>query len=75
MIAIFLSVLAGKGRDALTISAIVVLNSVVGLVQEYRSEKAMEAMKKLTTPKAQVMRDGREDNTPEGLPAIVTVTL
>ena len=60
LIAVSLSVLAGKGMDALTISAIVVLNSVVGFVQEYRSEKAMEAMKKLTAPKARVMRDGRE---------------
>jgi Ca2+-transporting ATPase len=60
LIAISLSVLAGKGMDALTISAIVVLNSVVGFVQEYRSEKAMEAMKKLTAPKARVVRDGRE---------------
>lgn len=60
LVAVSLSVLAGKGVDALTISAIVVLNSVVGFVQEYRSEKAMEAMKKLTAPRARVVRDGRE---------------
>lgn len=60
LIAVSLSVLAGKGIDALAISAIVVLNSVVGFVQEYRSEKAMEAMKNLTAPKARVMRDGGE---------------
>ncbi|MGD8543689.1 MAG: cation-translocating P-type ATPase [Candidatus Bathyarchaeota archaeon] len=46
--------------DAITIGAIVVLNSVVGFVQEYRSEKAMEAMKKMTAPKARVLRDGKE---------------
>jgi len=46
--------------DAITIGAIVVLNSVVGFVQEYRSEKAMEAMKKLTAPKARVLREGKE---------------
>ncbi len=46
--------------DTITIAAIVVLNSVVGFVQEYRSEKAMEAMRKLTAPKARLMRNGRE---------------
>jgi Ca2+-transporting ATPase len=46
--------------DTMTITAIVVLNAVVGFVQEYRSEKAMEAMRKLTAPKARLMRDGRE---------------
>jgi len=46
--------------DTITIAAIVILNSVIGFVQEYRSEKAMEAMRKLTAPKARLMRDGKE---------------
>lgn len=46
--------------DAITIGAIVVLNSVVGFVQEFRSEKAIEAMKKLAAPRARVLRDGKE---------------
>ncbi|KYH40778.1 MAG: ATPase [Candidatus Bathyarchaeota archaeon B26-2] len=46
--------------DAITIGAIVVLNSIVGFVQEYRSEKAMEALRRLTAPRARVLRDGRE---------------
>ncbi len=50
--------------DTVTIAAIVVVNSVVGFAQEYRSEKAMEAMKKLTAPRARLMRDGKEEIVP-----------
>ena len=46
--------------DAIAIGAIVILNAVVGFVQEYRSEKAMEAMEKLTTPRTRVLRGGRD---------------
>jgi len=60
LIATAISFLIGETIDAATIAVIVILNSVVGFVQEYRSEKAMEAMKKLTAPKARVVRDGNE---------------
>ncbi len=51
--------------DAITIGFIVVLNAAVGFVQEYRSENAIEAMKKLQAPRAHVLRD----NKPTVLPA------
>jgi Ca2+-transporting ATPase len=46
--------------DAILIAIIVVLSAGVGFVQEYRSEKAMEAMRKLTAPTARVLRGGHE---------------
>ncbi len=60
LIAVFIELGIREIVDASTIGAIVILNAVVGFIQEYRSEKAMEAMKKLTAPKARVLRDGKE---------------
>jgi Ca2+-transporting ATPase len=44
--------------DAAAIGAIVVLNAVVGLLQEYRAERAMQALRSMTGPRARVRRDG-----------------
>jgi len=44
--------------DALAILAIVILNAVLGLVQEYRAEKSLSALKRLSAPSSKVLRDG-----------------
>jgi len=50
--------------DAITISVIVILNATVGFVQEYRSERAMEALREYAAPRARVLRDGKEKVIP-----------
>lgn len=48
----------GEISDAILILIIVILNAVIGMVQENKAENSMEALKKLTIPEAKVLRDG-----------------
>lgn len=49
----------GAMADAITIMAIVVLNAILGFIQEYKAERSLEEIKKLTSPYAQVLREGK----------------
>ncbi len=56
----------GEWVDALAILAIVLLNGVIGFVQEQRAEKAMSALRKLSAPSAKVVRDRTHQTVPAG---------
>jgi Ca2+-transporting ATPase len=60
LVATLLSLALGEIYDAILIFAIVIASAVLGFMEEYRSEKAIEALKKMTAPTAMVLRDGRE---------------
>jgi Ca2+-transporting ATPase len=59
IVASIVSALLGEWIDASAILAIVVLNTVLGIVQERRAEQALAALKRLAAPEAHVLRDGR----------------
>jgi P-type Ca2+ transporter type 2C len=64
IVASVISALLGDYVEAGAIMAIVVLNSILGIIQERRAEEALAALKKLAAPDAQVMRDGHRVAVP-----------
>lgn len=62
--AAIVSGLLGEITDAFIILLIVVLNAVLGVVQESKAEKSLEALKKMASPTAKVIRDGMPDVVP-----------
>lgn len=53
-----ISVILDEPSDAIVIGVVVLINAVVGVIQESKAEKSLEALKQLSTPKAIVKRNG-----------------
>ena len=64
IVAAVISALLGDYIEAIAIMAIVVLNAILGVIQENRAEEALAALKKLAAPEAQVLRDGHRISVP-----------
>ncbi|MGB7874017.1 MAG: HAD-IC family P-type ATPase, partial [Anaerolineales bacterium] len=64
IVASIISAVLGDYVEAAAIMAIVVLNAILGIVQESRAEEALAALQKLAAPEAQVIRDGRRQSLP-----------
>lgn len=58
IVATVISALLGETTDAVTIILIVLLNAILGFIQEYRTEHTLEALKSMTSPTAKCWRDG-----------------
>jgi Ca2+-transporting ATPase len=59
IVASVISALLGEWEDAIVILIIVILNAVIGVLQENKAENALKALKDMTKPSAKVMRGGK----------------
>ncbi|MDO8468972.1 MAG: cation-translocating P-type ATPase [Candidatus Peribacter sp.] len=64
IIAIVLSAILGHEIEAITIGVIVVFAVLLGFVQEYKAERAIEALRQMAAPLATVLRGGEEKESP-----------
>jgi len=64
MVATLVSGLLGEIADAITILAIIMLNAILGFIQEYKAEKSMESLRSLAAPEAMVLRNNISEKIP-----------
>ncbi|WP_321022376.1 cation-translocating P-type ATPase [Enterocloster bolteae] len=61
------SMLTGDPESAMVIFAVLLLNAVLGTVQHQKAEKSLDSLKRLSSPEARVLRDGRSMTIPSAL--------
>lgn len=64
LVAALVSALLGQVKELIAIMSIVVINAVLGVVQEYRAEQAMQALKNMAAPMVRVRRGGKVQEIP-----------
>ncbi|MCM1540784.1 MAG: cation-translocating P-type ATPase [Blautia sp.] len=64
IVAAVVSVLLKEISDAVIIGVVVCMNAIIGMLQEGKARKALESLKKLTSPKAVVIREGKRREIP-----------
>ncbi|MGH9889206.1 MAG: cation-transporting P-type ATPase, partial [bacterium] len=62
IVAAIVSAVVGEAADVVAIAVIVVLNAALGVMQEYRAERAIAALRRLAAPNARVRRSGETQN-------------
>ena len=63
-VAAVISVFIGELSDTIVIVVIIVLNAIIGFIQEYRAEKAIEALQKMAAPSSHILRNGKIAEVP-----------
>ncbi len=59
LVAALISGFIGEPQDTIAILVIVLLNAIIGAVQEFRAQRAVAALREMAAPEAQALRDGR----------------
>ncbi|HVG10116.1 MAG TPA: cation-translocating P-type ATPase [Thermoanaerobaculia bacterium] len=64
IVAVVMSAVLGHTVEAVVIGAILLLSVLLGFIQEYRAERAIEALREMAAPTAKVQRDGAQSEIP-----------